>query len=191
MPPASGSEGEAGRASPGGTVERSPAEREGPTLDAKSTIVVGVDGSTASARALEWATDRARLTRSRLRVVMAWEPGATEEWPAAEREAGDEGLASRIMLRGILAQAIEETSELEVSSAAVEGPAAGVLLHEALDASLLVLGDRGIGGFAGLRLGSVGLQCVMHAPCTVVIVRPKSESRGTPGTAPLSALGAP
>ncbi len=160
-------------------------------MDAKSTIVVGVDGSARSTRALEWATDRARVTGSRLRVVMAWEPSSAQEWPAARREVGDQGLESRIMLRGILAQGIEETSGLEFSSAAVEGPAARVLLDEALDASLLVLGDRGIGGFAGLALGSVGLQCVMHAPCTVVIVRPRSESWGRPGTEPLSAAGAP
>ncbi len=89
---------------------------------------------------------------------------------------GDKGLESRIMLRSVLVQVLGESPDVQVSSKAIEGPAARVLLDEAAHASLLVVGDRGIGGFAGLRLGSVGLQCAMHAPCTVIIVRDHSES---------------
>lgn len=149
-------------------------------MDAESTIVVGVDGSTASARALGWAADRARLVGAGLQVVMAWRSSDAEEWPAQRREVGDEGLESRIMLRSMLAQVLGESPDVAVSSKAIEGPASRVLLDEAAGASLLVLGDRGIGGFAGLRLGSVGLQCAMEAPCTVIIVRDgHGESWGT------------
>ena len=157
-------------------------------MDAKSTIVVGIDGSTASARALGWAADRARLAGSRLRVVMAWRSSRAEEWPAQQREFGDEGLESRIMLRSTLAQVLGKSPDVEVTSKAIEGPPARVLLDEAADSSLLVLGDRGVGGFAGLRLGSVGLQCVMDAPCSVIIVRAQhSESWGTRPPTPLEA----
>ncbi len=157
-------------------------------MDAQSTIVVGVDGSTASARALGWASDRARHAGSRLRVVMAWRSSDSDEWPTRRRELGDKGLESRIMLRSMLAQVLGESPEVEVSSEAIEGQAARVLLDEAADSSLLVLGDRGVGGFAGLRLGSVGLQCVMDAPCSVIIVRAEhSESWGTRRPTPLEA----
>jgi len=51
-----------------------------------------------------------------------------------------------------------------------EGQAADVLVAESQDADLLVVGSRGLGGFRGLLLGSVGLQCAHYAGCPVVIV---------------------
>jgi nucleotide-binding universal stress UspA family protein len=54
-----------------------------------------------------------------------------------------------------------------------EGHPVGVLLAQAVDAALLVVGARGRGGFAGLRAESVSEQCVRHAPCSVVVVRPR------------------
>lgn len=51
------------------------------------------------------------------------------------------------------------------------GTPASVLLRAARDASLLVVGSRGLGGFAGLLLGSVAQHCVQHAACPVVVVR--------------------
>jgi nucleotide-binding universal stress UspA family protein len=52
-----------------------------------------------------------------------------------------------------------------------EGPPTRVLLEATGDADLLVVGNRGHGGFAGLLLGSVSQQCAQYAPCPVVIVR--------------------
>jgi len=53
----------------------------------------------------------------------------------------------------------------------VEGGPADVLLGEAEEADLLVLGGRGLGGWSGLLLGSVSQQCARHAPCPVAVVR--------------------
>jgi len=48
------------------------------------------------------------------------------------------------------------------------------LLEVAAQAALLVLGGRGLGGVAGLRLGAVSSAMLHHAPCSVAIVRPRS-----------------
>jgi nucleotide-binding universal stress UspA family protein len=56
-----------------------------------------------------------------------------------------------------------------------EGQAAKVLVEEARDADLLVVGSRGLGGFSGLLLGSVSQQCAHYARCPVVIVRGRGE----------------
>jgi nucleotide-binding universal stress UspA family protein len=57
---------------------------------------------------------------------------------------------------------------------ALAGNPAQVLLEQAADADLLVVGHRGLGSIAGTWLGSVGLQCVLHATCPVAVVRPSA-----------------
>jgi nucleotide-binding universal stress UspA family protein len=57
----------------------------------------------------------------------------------------------------------------------VAGDPAAVLLDEAADADLLVVGHRGRGAIASACLGSVGLHCVVHAPRPVVVVRPSGS----------------
>jgi nucleotide-binding universal stress UspA family protein len=51
-----------------------------------------------------------------------------------------------------------------------EGGAARVLLDQSADAMLLVVGSRGHGGFAGLRLGSVSSAVSAHATCPVLVI---------------------
>ncbi|MFH8773673.1 universal stress protein [Streptomyces sp. NPDC017958] len=53
-----------------------------------------------------------------------------------------------------------------------EGDPARVLLDVAQGADLLVVGNRGHGGFTEVLPGSVGQHCVRHAPCPVVVARP-------------------
>ena len=67
-------------------------------------------------------------------------------------------------------EGLADDPDLEVVEAVFQGPAGSVLLDAAADADLLVVGSRGHGGFAGLLLGSVSLQCVTHAACPVVVV---------------------
>jgi nucleotide-binding universal stress UspA family protein len=76
---------------------------------------------------------------------------------------------------------------VEIECRAVAGGAPEVLVSEAAEADLLVVGSRGHGGFAGLLLGSVSQQCAHHARCPVVIV-PLSKRAATESD--LAAVGA-
>jgi nucleotide-binding universal stress UspA family protein len=133
-------------------------------------IVVGVDGSASSRRALEWAVEEARLRGGEVHAVTAWAfPPVTvgmeglihdpDIFPQAARRLQDEAL-KRVESEGV-----------PVSGEVDQGTAAAVLLRAAEDADLLVVGSRGLGGFTGLLLGSVSSQLVHHAPSPVLVVR--------------------
>jgi nucleotide-binding universal stress UspA family protein len=95
--------------------------------------------------------------------------------PGALQSAGGDEEYERIGRR-----VLDETVDASVESAGPEVSVHRVLVHDAptqaliaaaLDAELLVVGSRGLGGFKELLLGSVSHECANHAPCPVVIVR--------------------
>ena len=145
-------------------------------------IVVGVDGSEGSKRALEWAAREARLRAAPLEIVLVWLPSALiyagSGWSVADNEMF-EGLleSARERLERTCASVAPALDGLEVKRTVVEGTAARMLMDASVDADLLVVGTRGHGGFAGLLLGSVSAQCAHHSPCPVVIV-PHHETAG-------------
>ena len=137
-------------------------------------IVVGIDGSQGARRALEWAVAEARLRDAHLVVVHAWlEPAAV-------------AVGSVITAGGVEPEVFEETAERTVADVLgavdtsglaqgverhiVAGAPARALLDAADGADLVVVGSRGLGGFAGLLLGSVSQQVAHHATCPVVII---------------------
>ncbi|MEZ5170354.1 MAG: universal stress protein [Acidimicrobiia bacterium] len=133
-------------------------------------IVVGVDGSDESRRALEWAASEARNHAGRLIVITAWETPVLVDgsgfWEGAEHSE-----EFRIDAEKVATSMAQDVCDgLEHDTRAVEGPAARVLVDEASDADMLVVGSRGRGGFSSLLLGSVSSQCAHHARCPVVIV---------------------
>jgi nucleotide-binding universal stress UspA family protein len=134
-------------------------------------IVVGVDGSEPSARALRWAARQAKLEGAALRVITTWEYPPTLGWappyPAGFDPDGDARKALKEKVEAELGTGPEIAVELEV----VEGHPAFVLTEAARGAELLVVGSRGHGAFAGMLLGSVSEYCAAHAPCPVVVVR--------------------
>ncbi|MEU6533949.1 universal stress protein [Streptomyces sp. NPDC046928] len=143
--------------------------------EAADRVVVGVDGSDASRQALRWAVRQARLTGGEVRVIGAWVMPAYHGalgWlpPESSDEAALEGRA-----RDELTEAVQDTlgprPPVEVRTEVRYGAPAGVLVDVSREASLLVVGSRGRGGFAGLLLGSVAQHCVQHAACPVVVVR--------------------
>jgi len=145
------------------------------------TIVVGIDGSDGSKRALVWAAGEARLRGARLMLVRAWLPPAGlygYGWTIIDAEAiaGLRSLADK-QLEDMCVECSAELDGLDVHRRVVEDIPAQALLETAQGADLLVVGTRGHGGFAGLLLGSVSQQCAHHSPCPIVIVPPPKHER--------------
>lgn len=133
--------------------------------------MVGVDGSDCSARALRWALEEARLRRAKVRAVIAWSyPHVSTYHEAAHAMKVPFAEEAAAMLERAVSEARREAEDVEIENDVVESPAASALVEAARDASLLVVGSRGLGGFTGLLLGSVSQQCAHHAPCPLVIV---------------------
>lgn len=134
-------------------------------------IVVGVDGSEQSLDALQWGVDEARLRHGKVRAITAW------HYPPLPSTVEDSGIndsfhsAERVQNDALKTVADEG---LEIEGVLVRGSATTALLDAATNADLLIVGSRGHGGFAGLRLGSVSSQLAHHAPCPVLILRPRS-----------------
>jgi len=144
-------------------------------------IVVGVDGSECARAALEFAAREAALREARLLVVCAWDvpPAAYDGGfapPIDQSLLEDFRAGAETVVRQAIAAATELRPTLECEGKAVQGQAAEVLLEEARDADLIVVGNRGHGGFASLLLGSVSHQVVQHARCPVTVVREAAAS---------------
>lgn len=134
-------------------------------------IVVGVDGSDQSIKAVRWADQQAKATGSDITLLAAW------HWPVAVG-APMGGLALAGLDPRSDAQAFAEKAQAEITVPAsrvtvtvIEGAAGSTLVKEAADADLLVVGSRGHGSVGGMLLGSVSAYCVHHATVPVVIVR--------------------
>jgi nucleotide-binding universal stress UspA family protein len=129
-------------------------------------VVVGFDGSEGGTRALAWAAGEVQVHDARLRVVRAWTPGefgTDQEQAEIMQKRLDENVATVLGTQGSVA----------VETVVEQGHAAKVLLHQAANADMLVVGSRGHGGFAGLLLGSVSQHVATHSGApVVVIVRP-------------------
>ncbi|MFF9339076.1 MULTISPECIES: universal stress protein [unclassified Streptomyces] len=135
-------------------------------------IVVGVDGSEPSLKALKWAAAQAALTGGTLHAVIGWEYPAS--WatlmPGVPPEFDPERLAKQILDQS-LEQALTPSEAAGVTRTVVGGNAAQALVDQAEGAELLVVGDRGYSGFKAAVLGSVSSNVTQHAPCPVVVVR--------------------
>ncbi|MEU6541294.1 universal stress protein [Streptomyces sp. NPDC047000] len=142
-------------------------------------VIAGVDGSTESLAATEWAAREAERRGRPLRLVYAWtrlpRSGEHESAGAVERYLG------RRMLRGAEDRVRTTHPGLPLDDRQIEGPAAPVLTHAAGPADLLVLGSRGHAGrLTGLLLGSVSRGVLGRATRPVVLVR-AGHRAGTDG----------
>lgn len=136
-------------------------------------VVVGVDGSSGSELALDYAFERASSRGVPLRVVHAW--AATMLFGITQEIRDDQFNQEQLALSETMVGWSEKYPDVEVrSSLPKEASAVLALTEAARDADLLVVGSRGRGGFRSLLLGSVSQGVVTHATCNVAVVRDKA-----------------
>ena len=140
-------------------------------------IIVGIDGSEDSAQALRWAAAEAHRRGGRLKILT----GYTSTWPPeAFGYPGPSLDYTREPFETIVAEAIGQARAfapgLDVTGAAVLGDPASELIEASRSAAMVVVGNRGRGGFASLLLGSVSQQVATHAAVPVVVVRGRADS---------------
>lgn len=142
-------------------------------------IVVGVDGSEGSRSALRWALREAACHDHTVEAVCIFSyppPGALlamEAVPVPQVTVDESRREAEQLLAHVVAEVDDGT--VKIVQEVIEGPVARRLLAKAEDADLLVIGSRGLGGFRGLLLGSVGHQAVSHAKCPVVVMPHEEE----------------
>jgi nucleotide-binding universal stress UspA family protein len=145
-----------------------------------SGIIVGVDGSGHSQRALAWAMNEAAVRHVPLSVLTVHpaivgyfgdvdtsprDLELTEQTQAAVKTETDQVLAG-----------LDGPRPESVTVRAVHGFPVEELVNASKDADMVVLGSRGMGGFTRTLLGSTAGQVVQHAHCPVVIVPPEDRS---------------
>lgn len=151
------------------------------TSNAGAPVVVGVDGSAAALDAVRVAVREAEYRQRPLRVVHAfiWPLTGTPltPVPGAPVTAGLRNQADEYV-REAVEQARKISPDLRITGVVVDGAPTPVLVEEAQEAVLTVLGHRGLGGFAGLLLGSVTVQVAARATSPVLVVRGEPRADG-------------
>jgi nucleotide-binding universal stress UspA family protein len=134
-------------------------------------IVVGYDGSPSSADALDWAARQAQLTGNRLEVVMTWQWPPSLGWSVPIPDDFDpEGDVERSVEKA-LDEVRQRYPDVPIDTRVANGHPAPVLVDASKGATLLVVGSRGHGEFAGMLLGSVSEYCATKAHCPVLVHR--------------------
>jgi nucleotide-binding universal stress UspA family protein len=144
------------------------------TVGAWKTVLVGVDGSRGSRKALAWAAAEAAEHGADLVVVKVWErallpPSGSGSVPSTD--VTDAGQIAADELVQTIKEELGENPPVLAQPRVKEGRPAEVLIEQSATADLLVVGTRGHGGFAGLLLGSVSQHVAAYAQCTVAVVR--------------------
>ncbi|AKE42176.1 universal stress protein [Corynebacterium kutscheri] len=143
-------------------------------MTVESIVVVAVDGSDASKNAVRWAANTAYKRGIPLRLASSY---TMPQFLYAEgmippQELFDE-LQNETMHKIDEAREIAHSvaKDLKVGYTIAEGSPIDMLLEMSADATMIVMGSRGLGGLSGMVMGSVSAAVVSHAQCPVVVVR--------------------
>ena len=132
-------------------------------------IVVGLDGSLGSSRALRWALGEAQILSGSVEAIHTWQypPIGTFVLPPAQGYA----IAAREIVQAATESAARLAPDVPFEVDVRFDATVPALLDASKGAHLLVTGSRGHGGFKDALLGSIAHQCARHASCTVVVAR--------------------
>ncbi|WP_328681083.1 universal stress protein [Streptomyces sp. NBC_00322] len=141
-------------------------------------LVVGVDGSESSLKAVDWAVEDAARHGLALRLVYAslWERYEGQTPAYSLGRPTDEVLADSIVATAA-ERAHRRDPDVKVTTAVLPEEAATALLTEGHNAFAVVTGSRGRGELAGLLLGSVSLAVAAGASCPVIVVRGEAAAQ--------------
>jgi nucleotide-binding universal stress UspA family protein len=132
-------------------------------------IVVGIDGSAAAQRALDFACDEAKRRGAELHVVHAWSypyrGRRTNNAEPRELMAQDASQTLQDAMDHVAASGVTTVAHLE------EGPPVAALIDASTDAALLVVGSHGHGSVIGSLLGSTSQAVAHRASCAVALIR--------------------
>jgi nucleotide-binding universal stress UspA family protein len=134
-------------------------------------ILVGVDGSAPSVKALDWAVRQAELTGSTIEVFMAWQWPNTYGWNVPLAFELDPAANARKVVDGLVTDTETTHPDIPIVTKLERGHPAPLLVKESKGADMLVVGNRGHGEFVGMLLGSVSEYCATKAHCPVMIYR--------------------
>jgi nucleotide-binding universal stress UspA family protein len=144
-------------------------------------VVVGVDGSACSLDAVALAAGEAVRRHRPLHVVYAffWPFLGVPLGPSplGPPEGGLLGETQRIVQEAV-DHARQAEPTVAVTGAAITGAPAEVLIDQSRSAAVVVVGDRGLGGFTGLLIGSVAVQLAAHAACPILVARGRPNPTG-------------
>lgn len=137
-------------------------------------IIVGVDGSDHSRRALEWAMKEAALRDTPLTVMTVHALirgyfGGSVEFPTDHDLAEKAGQVVQAEVDAA-ANDLGDSAPASVTVRVTSGSVVEELVNAAKDADMLVVGSRGAGGFSRLMMGSVSSLVTQHATCPVVVI---------------------
>ncbi|WP_326651392.1 MULTISPECIES: universal stress protein [unclassified Streptomyces] len=146
-------------------------------------IVVGVDGSEPSLRAVDWAADEAVLHGLPLRVVYAslWE---RYEGTSLAEDVGkpSEQVLAEDIVETAARRARRRQPDVKVSTDVLPEEPEYALVRESRSATLLVTGSRGRSGLAEALLGSVSLTVAGHAQCPMIVIRGNHDNQARTAT---------
>lgn len=132
-------------------------------------IVVGVDGTPASAAALRWAVDEAVSRRCPLHVVHAWTYEPMVDWN--ETSAQTRLQESEALMETAVKAALEGLAEQpEVDRRSLRGDAAEVLEEASKGAAMLVVASHTGHRLRQIVMGSTSMHCVRHSSVPVVVI---------------------
>ena len=136
-------------------------------------IVVGVDGSDSSKDALRWAARMIPVIGDELEAVIAWDYPTNYGWAIATPDDWRPDIDADKVLQAVLDEVFGGDRPQRLVATVCQGHPSAVLLDAARHATMLVVGGRGHGRFAGRLLGSVSTACAEHALCPVLVVHHK------------------